>query len=523
VRIPVATDSSFRVERVEEGESRHVQFARSVAAHSSFRVIQSNADHVLIFDTGVLPPVGAVAFRIVKEPDGRNNDHRVSSSPSSSIQRREQKNRDGTVFLELSNGLVSARFDSQTGMLMGLSSGNSTLPVHQMWGYYTSFDRDIDKSNITTQNSGAYIFRPSTPDQDLRPLTPKKDGGTVLSTPVGVEVHVSFEETWIQQVTRVTNGVHFVEIEYTVGPVPINDGRGKEIVTRLSSPIKSQGIVYTDSNGREFQKRKRDFRPTWDIEVFEPVAGNYYPVNAAIYLEDDTASLAVVVDRSQGGASLLDGSVELMVQRRIVADDDRGVTEPLNETVGGVSPYPPYGNNERVGEGVIVRGKHRLLVGGGSSGARLARSEMDAAFAEPLIFVGSAPVTASVSFETALFSGLTNALPENIMLITFMRMANRYEHSYLLRLGHQYASGEDDSLSEPIDVNLPSLFVGHTITAVTEMTLTGNQGVKDRAQRRIKWAESSTRVDDVNFMEEPLRIFPMEIRTFEIAVAPPSR
>ena len=42
---------------------------------------------------------------------------------------------------------------------------------------------------------------------------------------------------------------------------------------------------YTDSNGREMLRRVRDFRPTWDLEVIEPVAGNFYPVTSAIYLE----------------------------------------------------------------------------------------------------------------------------------------------------------------------------------------------------------------------------------------------
>lgn len=37
-------------------------------------------------------------------------------------------------------------------------------------------------------------------------------------------------------------------------------------------------------------------------------------------------------DRSQGGASLANGAVELMQNRRVYHDDDRGVGEALNET-----------------------------------------------------------------------------------------------------------------------------------------------------------------------------------------------
>ncbi len=42
---------------------------------------------------------------------------------------------------------------------------------------------------------------------------------------------------------------------------------------------------YTDSNGREMLKRKVNFRPTWNLDVKQPVAGNYYPLTAAMYIE----------------------------------------------------------------------------------------------------------------------------------------------------------------------------------------------------------------------------------------------
>lgn len=43
----------------------------------------------------------------------------------------------------------------------------------------------------------------------------------------------------------------------------------------------------------------RNHRPSWNASVDEPVAGNYYPVNAAAFLHDTSAQFAVVVDRSQ--------------------------------------------------------------------------------------------------------------------------------------------------------------------------------------------------------------------------------
>ena len=65
-------------------------------------------------------------------------------------------------------------------------------------------------------------------------------------------------------------------------------------------------------------------------------------------------ALAVVTDRAQGGASLASGALELMLHRRLLLDDWRGVAEPLNETQCGCSACACAG--------LIARGVHRVLL-----------------------------------------------------------------------------------------------------------------------------------------------------------------
>jgi lysosomal alpha-mannosidase len=62
------------------------------------------------------------------------------------------------------------------------------------------------------------------------------------------------------------------------------------------------------------------------------VTANYFPVQTAVSLIDDTNNLQMIVmnDRSQGGSVLKDGRVELMQNRRCNLDDWRGVGEALN-------------------------------------------------------------------------------------------------------------------------------------------------------------------------------------------------
>lgn len=82
---------------------------------------------------------------------------------------------------------------------------------------------------------------------------------------------------------------------------------GLQVISRFSTDIQSNGVVYTDSSGRDMIKRVYNFRETWKLEVFEPVAGNYYPVNTAVFINSSDAQLTVLVDRAQGAASLASG------------------------------------------------------------------------------------------------------------------------------------------------------------------------------------------------------------------------
>lgn len=132
-----------------------------------------------------------------------------------------------------------------------------------------------------------------------------------------------------------------------VGPIPIDDKNGREIVTRFDTDIKSNGVFFTDANGREILKRTRNYRETWNIEINETIAANYFPITAKIAIQDDSSRLAILNDRAQGGGSLNDGSIEIMLHRRLLADDAWGVQEPLNETA--------------YGKGLIARGTHYLV------------------------------------------------------------------------------------------------------------------------------------------------------------------
>lgn len=76
--------------------------------------------------------------------------------------------------------------------------------------------------------------------------------------------------------------------------------------------------------------------------------GNYYPVTTDISINDDDLDLTVFTDRAEGGSSLKDGDIELMLHRRLLHDDGFGVEEALNENA--------------YDKGVVARGKHWIFL-----------------------------------------------------------------------------------------------------------------------------------------------------------------
>ena len=66
----------------------------------------------------------------------------------------------------------------------------------------------------------------------------------------------------------------------------------------------NKGEFYTDANGRQNLKRIRNVRPDYDITnatFEEPIASNYYPINAWLSMSNsDNKWVTVLTDRSSG-------------------------------------------------------------------------------------------------------------------------------------------------------------------------------------------------------------------------------
>ncbi|KAL2505523.1 Glycosyl hydrolase family 38 protein [Abeliophyllum distichum] len=424
-----------------------------------------------------------------------------------------------TYFKEVTNPLskwvmenLKLAFSAEEGKLTHYMNSRSSVKgsVQQSFSYYSGYNG----SDESPQSSGAYVFRPNGTFL-IKPA--KKDILTVIRGPIIDEVHQQINP-WIYQINRLHKGKEHVEVEFTVGPIPVEDRIGKEVATQITTNMETNKIFYTDSNGRDFIKRIRDYRTDWDLKVNEPAAGNYYPINLGIYIGDNKTELSVLVDRAVGGSSIVDGQIELMLHRRLLRDDSKGVDEALNETV--------CINNKC--KGLTIQGKYYYRIDPVGEGAKWRRTAGQEIYSPFLLALTEEGEDNWMSSHVPTFSAIDSSysLPDNVAIITLQELENS---KVLLRLAHLYevviSLGRTRIFPVMTEVELKKLFPGKKIAKVVEMNLSANQERSEMEKKRLAWkveeksleeSQMTSRGRAVDPAKLVVELAPMEIRTFVV-------
>ncbi|XP_039498257.1 lysosomal alpha-mannosidase [Drosophila santomea] len=391
------------------------------------------------------------------------------------------------------NSLVKLVIDNQTGRLKSVEMNGVSEKVVQNFGVY--------KSNT----SCAYTFRQS---GDIQVFENDFEF-TVYEGSLVKEVHQHVND-WISQVIRIYEGVNRVEFEWLVGPIPIDDKEGSEFVTNFKSEISSNGVFYTDSNGRELMKREKNKREDFVSDLSsQPVSGNFYPVTSRIALQDDTKRLVLLNDRSQGGASLEDGALEMLLHRRHLFNDGGGVGEALNET--------------QYGKGLIARGKLYLILDSATDGDTVTERKTEKELFLPFwkFFSQAGGVQATPAKSPLDF----NDLPQSVHLLTLEFFT---ENEILIRFEHFL----DKSEGRVTSFNIRDIFDSLGGSAIRETTLDGNLPLSDMKRFKFHAQQSGNKPASVEYstaQHKPLEavqsdeaslfavtLYPMQIRTFII-------
>ena len=382
-----------------------------------------------------------------------------------------------------------------------------TFVFKQSFAYYLGHRGN--NSEFEFRASGAYIFRPQS--SQATPLPPAEH--VVLQEgPLYYQLEMTFTP-FVSQLLRIPKSnvsLADLEIEWMVGPIPIDDDQGKEFIHRLSMESwNNTGSFYTDANGRQNVKRQRNVRIDYDLgnaATEEPVASNYYPINAWISMKNDQDDkmVTMVTDRSSGGSSITDDALEIMIHRRLLDDDAFGVQQALNETEFGQ-------------RGVVARGTHYIIFASNPDD-NIIRTRMLAQSIN-----SEAIVTLDTQQRDSMIVPPTNSsytLPYNIHLLTLAIIPETRQ--LLIRLEHLFAPPDAKAAAVPATISLRKLLSKEgyglgNVLEVLETTLAANQWAAD--SRRLKWDDHGTNVVSVPKgpdFDVTLKAF--EIRTFIVRI-----
>ncbi|XAR52060.1 Alpha-mannosidase [Bertholletia excelsa] len=504
IRIPVSTEGIV----VLDSGGREIEFQLLPISNASLSIrnyhVKAYLDRTpgetikywLAFSVSV-PPLGFSTYVVSTATQ------KAGSSTISEVYKSEG-NMDLTV--EVGQGDLKLLYSANEGKLLHYFNSRSLVnaSVEQSYSYYHGFNG----TETDPQASGAYIFRPN---GSFSIKSEDQVSFTVMRGKLVDEVHQQLNP-WIYQITRVFKGKGHAEVEFNVGPIPVDDGFGKEITTQITTAMRSKKTFYTDSNGRDFIKRVRDYRGDWELQVNQPIAGNYYPINLGIYIEDESMELSILVDRAVGGSSLVDGQIELMLHRRLLHDDARGVGEVLNEQVCVLNEC----------KGLMVQGKFYMRIDPLGDGAKWRRTFGQEIYSPLLLAFTELEGNNWAASHVPTFSAIDDfySLPNNIAVITLQELESGL---VLLRLAHLYEIGEDKDNSVMASVELKKLFPTKKIYEVTEMNLSANQERAEMETKRLVWKVDSSsnephvmRGGPIDPIKLVVELAPMEIRTFII-------
>uniref|UniRef100_A0A8C1PXU6 Mannosidase, alpha, class 2A, member 1 n=1 Tax=Cyprinus carpio TaxID=7962 RepID=A0A8C1PXU6_CYPCA len=210
------------------------------------------------------------------------------------------------VYIE--NPHLKLSISKATGLLekMRLKEDDSEFLVKVEFAWYgTTSNKD---------KSGAYLFLP---DKEATIYSPSQPPVVrVTKGPLFSEVTTTFPH--ITQNLRLYN-IHGVEGQSVeiCNTVDIRGEINREIAMRITSDLNSKDRFFTDLNGYQVQPRKTMAKL--------PLQANFYPMTSMVYLQDSGTRLSLLTAQSLGAASLKSGQLEVIMDRRLNQDDNRGL------------------------------------------------------------------------------------------------------------------------------------------------------------------------------------------------------
>ncbi|GLD56879.1 alpha-mannosidase 2 [Lates japonicus] len=326
--ISVVIDSpDARVVEAETGRPMTAQISAVWAEPS-----RASADSFQLSFVAELPPLSLAVYHVTKAPAGsaprvRYTFHRHGNPPtvrSEHFQVSSPQGPEADAPLSLSNKHIQIWSSQETGLLqkLRLQSGLVRQVQVQFLWYGT-------RSGVNRDKSGAYLFLPG------------EEGAQLYSSSEPPLVRVSRGPVFSDITSCFRHFTHTLRLLHLDGHagksleisnmVDIRSEVNRELAMRLVSDVANGNRFYSDLNGFQMQQRRT-------LEKL-PLQANFYPMTSASFLQDSSSRLSLLSAQSQAVASLRPGELEVVLDRRLQQDDNRGLGQGVTDNKMTASLY----------------------------------------------------------------------------------------------------------------------------------------------------------------------------------------
>ncbi|XP_040536300.1 alpha-mannosidase 2x isoform X1 [Gallus gallus] len=214
----------------------------------------------------------------------------------------------------LENQHLRGCFSGSSGLLQSLRRAGEEREQRVSTEFF------IYGTRTSKDKSGAYLFLP---DGEAKPYAPKDPPIVrVMEGPLFSEVSSYYQH--VQTTVRLYNvpGVEGLSLDVSC-LVDIRDHVNKELALRFSTDIESDDTFFTDLNGFQIQPRR--------YQQKLPLQANFYPMPTMAYIQDMQSRLTLHTAQALGVSSLGSGQLEVILDRRLMQDDNRGLGQGLKD------------------------------------------------------------------------------------------------------------------------------------------------------------------------------------------------
>ena len=292
------------------------------------RIFVSNREFELMF-LAKLPALSLSVFTVSYQNDTKSKIATVYCEDCKEEAKHDENNftpfdikPKQTGDIQVENLKMRLLFDGDSGFLKSMTKKNygKAIQLAIKFGAYKS----------AQFHSGAYLFRPESSDSrnaEKDVFENYKDKKIMITTgPIASDVTVIQGALLAHTVRIFKTQTHLDTAMYIENDVDFESppkNRETEMFMRFITPIENgdDPEFFSDLNGFQWQHRRK----VQEIGI----EGNYFPITTSAFIQDNQMRLTVMTTHAQGAASLEPGQIEVMLDRRTLYDDYRGMGEGI--------------------------------------------------------------------------------------------------------------------------------------------------------------------------------------------------